>query len=731
MELSARPPKSTVSGTPLYESIDDVHGELHFLRVWPFALPDSEDGFWGHCVSRPWSERDPAALGLLQHLLRAVMVRHSKAQVTLAGEPLLSLPSASAAVLPVMADGSDLYMMRFVEAFAAETAGHMTSRWRERQGQGGLGPDLLDPFAPEAAEGVTRILQHACSGVATLLQGIEVRRIHDLVRAVVTASLGDARQVGVEVPAMTARRALAVLMRPEAVQDRNSDMVRHGDGNVRQLHGATRTYAARTVLEQLEEARGRMAPLQDTVARAAQVVGMRWRWAAETVAAGTGIVSLARMSLRQARRLFAVLRAMREVERLEQAAAEAAKGAQEPATPADRAALSRARVALAEARDASTGVTAAFVVRGGAGGMGHVRQKNRVKDLQSKIAETVAAVAQARVDLAAMEPLVAKLEAAQRAGAGGLAYTVLERSGFQAIQDLISGGPLPTCVICHCPAQEPCVTRCVHMACFECMTGWLRAAPVLQNQATQFGNIHAVQAPCPLCRRPFTVSQLIRIVPDEAGAEAEAEAGPSGAAGAPEPCPPKKRPRWSAATRRDELDAILLPPGAQLRPDPRTPALPPEFHAHAAAGRSQRSAKMRALVDILRGRHPALVGRGELRKVVVFSQFPAALRVVQQVLEEEGIGCAAIMAGMRLPLDPKDPTGTERLTVEEARRQAVTVFNVDPACRAFLLHVGVAAAGLTLTVRPGWASGHERGRRCTANCDALLPGAPRRSPTQW
>ena len=33
-----------ISGTPLFSSIDDLNGELHFLGVWPFALPDSVDG---------------------------------------------------------------------------------------------------------------------------------------------------------------------------------------------------------------------------------------------------------------------------------------------------------------------------------------------------------------------------------------------------------------------------------------------------------------------------------------------------------------------------------------------------------------------------------------------------------------------------------------------------------------------------------------------------------------
>mgnify|MGYP006914925142 CR=1 FL=1 len=34
-----------VSGTPLYTSIDDLHGELSFLKVIPFCLADDKDGW--------------------------------------------------------------------------------------------------------------------------------------------------------------------------------------------------------------------------------------------------------------------------------------------------------------------------------------------------------------------------------------------------------------------------------------------------------------------------------------------------------------------------------------------------------------------------------------------------------------------------------------------------------------------------------------------------------------
>ena len=70
-----------VSGTPLTQGIQDLNGELRFLGVLPFSLSDSTDGFWSHCVQKPWAEQDPVALERLELLLRRVALRRSKAQV--------------------------------------------------------------------------------------------------------------------------------------------------------------------------------------------------------------------------------------------------------------------------------------------------------------------------------------------------------------------------------------------------------------------------------------------------------------------------------------------------------------------------------------------------------------------------------------------------------------------------------------------------------------------------
>lgn len=118
-----------ISGTPLTTSIGDLNGELQFLRVWPFSLSDKDDGFWEHRIGRPFSQRQGAALDLLDPLLSVVMIRHSKSQRHLDGRKLTSLPANSIQWqgLP-LGRSSAAYVYLFIEEFAASQVARRIER---------------------------------------------------------------------------------------------------------------------------------------------------------------------------------------------------------------------------------------------------------------------------------------------------------------------------------------------------------------------------------------------------------------------------------------------------------------------------------------------------------------------------------------------------------------------------------------------------------------------------
>ena len=82
-----------VSGTPLCNSIEDLHGELRFLRIWPFSLSDKTDGFWKKCIGDAYKDRKKSSLKLLKSLIDVVMMRHSKSQTRISDNTsLIKLP---------------------------------------------------------------------------------------------------------------------------------------------------------------------------------------------------------------------------------------------------------------------------------------------------------------------------------------------------------------------------------------------------------------------------------------------------------------------------------------------------------------------------------------------------------------------------------------------------------------------------------------------------------------
>jgi hypothetical protein len=79
-----------LSGTPLFEGIDDLRGELNFLRLAPFGAK-TEDGFFNFCIAKPWQEHDTHAIDMLK-VLSLVLLRRSKSMtIRDTGMPILGL----------------------------------------------------------------------------------------------------------------------------------------------------------------------------------------------------------------------------------------------------------------------------------------------------------------------------------------------------------------------------------------------------------------------------------------------------------------------------------------------------------------------------------------------------------------------------------------------------------------------------------------------------------------
>lgn len=110
-----------VSGTPLCSKIEDLHGELNFLKVWPFCLSNDKDGFWDDKIGKPFRRFEESALTLLYALLDAVMMRHSKSQRYLDDRQLVDMPSRTIEWRGFdIQNDSEKYIFKYLESFAAD-----------------------------------------------------------------------------------------------------------------------------------------------------------------------------------------------------------------------------------------------------------------------------------------------------------------------------------------------------------------------------------------------------------------------------------------------------------------------------------------------------------------------------------------------------------------------------------------------------------------------------------
>jgi hypothetical protein len=103
-----------------------------------------------------------------------------------------------------------------------------------------------------------------------------------------------------------------------------------------------------------------------------------------------------------------------------------------------------------------------------------------------------------------------------------------------------------------------------------------------------------------------------------------------------------------------------------------------QIQARAAGRDASFGTKLDAVVAVVRQLDAQEGAHGG--KAVIFSQWRATLELVGKALEAAGVGYVTLQG-------------------QKALKTVQHTFASDPACRAFLLHAGSAAAGLTLVVR--------------------------------
>ena len=733
-----------VSGTPMHTGVNDLNGELMFLGVWPFSLSNSVDGFWERNVAGTFAAKDPYALRMLRALLSGVALRHSKTQTDASGAPLALLPPATAELRPVHLSGSDAYVIAFLENYAARVLGLASDMGflpacPDVLASNAAGANAARRRALQVAQSLLRLLRESCTVVgmpritpapgATAVQVAAAARadktqwvallkqVDGLIRAAMggvvdAAAPGGTRTTGsgiLSVASLPADAALQQLMRRHTTAgsalDVQAGLVRHGDAASGANYDTGRTYAQEPLSKKLADALSALAAVQRSCLELARSRALL-RWQLLRVALPSAAlqklaeepqpgdekpkkpldafpltppiafpishrISLLKLkpsksstSKKQTALYEAVKALVQRSELVEEAlAAPTKRGTAAPTGKlAELAAGCGFSVVQLRAMPRAQAVRALLSDQQSAHDVAlHELLKQKKKKLEGLSVHKVAA----DEDAAAKTAYVGLLRRAVGAVGEDAQLPEIAQTGFQGLNDLAEGRAAPVCPVCYSVAIDPCVTPCVHISCTECTLTWLAASSGLGKGAS-----------CILCRKTYARSELIRVIP---GAAAGPSAPPAPVIPGPAAPPHDGIPRFTPAASDADLAAAAAAAAnvVMLRGDGKFPSIPPLFLSHAFAARAGRSAKEAALLhDVL-----TLLASDVSAKAVVFSQSSSAVTHVSLLLRDAGVGCVQIQVSMP----------------EAERRDAIELFNTDPAVRVFVLHVGAAAAGLTLT----------------------------------
>jgi len=320
------------------------------------------------------------------------------------------------------------------------------------------------------------------------------------------------------------------------------------------------------------------------------------------------------------------------------------------------------------------------------------RVANLREDQKKILGGMVGDAAESMLKITDLDPYLGILQRADAAGAGKATEDTIQQSGFQQLYEIEMGGS-PNCCVCQDGCgyeQRPTYMRCAHFACEECIVRWVMYERSKNNHRAS--NLGSLEATCPLCRKAFNLSDLIRIIrpPAGVGGAASSSNGASAAGGSSSKSgkgkeaaddsfadsdrdrqaadrQAKRRPgfvQWMAAATEASLAQIPPPNGgvlarAQIENLSNFPSFTPELGSHLVESCSSMSragplaaraaepcphnfsSKVQRLLSDL----SIVLAQGE--KAVVFSQHKQAVLHLSKVFADNRvkIGHVKIVAG--------------------------------------------------------------------------------------
>ena len=108
-----------LSGTPIFEGVEDLRGELNFLRLSPFAAK-YEDGFFNFSVMNHWNQRSLQGLETLRVLGLVILRRGKSMTIRNTGSPIMEQRKLTIEAVPVAQSSSERALYCWFESLVSK-----------------------------------------------------------------------------------------------------------------------------------------------------------------------------------------------------------------------------------------------------------------------------------------------------------------------------------------------------------------------------------------------------------------------------------------------------------------------------------------------------------------------------------------------------------------------------------------------------------------------------------
>ncbi|GMH64863.1 hypothetical protein TL16_g04059 [Triparma laevis f. inornata] len=109
-----------ISGTPLFDGLNDLKAELNFLRVSPFSAK-SEDGFWNFLIGNHFQNNSETGVETVRQLSRVILRRSKDMTFLKGGDPIMGLPPKTVNYIAVKQTHSERTFYSFLEWIVYES----------------------------------------------------------------------------------------------------------------------------------------------------------------------------------------------------------------------------------------------------------------------------------------------------------------------------------------------------------------------------------------------------------------------------------------------------------------------------------------------------------------------------------------------------------------------------------------------------------------------------------